>query len=455
MDQLTKEELWKKALGEIEALISRANFTTWFQKTNIQDSKNGVVLLSVPNSFTREWIKSKYSKFIIGALRRIDPSIRDIDYVICSQTTDIYQRTVKYSPNETIKETQQLEIGGLTESKDSLNTRYTFDNFVVGSFNELAHAAAVAVTKNPGTLYNPLFIYGNVGVGKTHLLQAMGNKIKENQPNANIKYTTSEKFANGIIQSLQNNKTYEFKEQYKKYDLLIMDDVQFFAGKTKTREEFFHIFNTLYESNKQIIFSSDRAPRSIPDLEERLRSRFEGGMMADIGAPEYEARVAILTSKAKQKNINLTQEIIDYIASTIKSNIRELEGALNLLSAQTKLLDKTLSVSEIKEIIDKNSAYSRKKVTFNKILKTVADFYEIEENNMFEKSRKKEFVCPRQIAMYLLREDFNASYPYIGQKMGGRDHTTVMHAYFKISQDLKKNQQLKDELQKIRDSMYK
>ena len=456
MDQLETEKLWKEVLNEIELLVSGANFTTWLQNTSINKLRNGVVFINVPSGFAKEWIKNKYNKYIMKSLRNINPSIRSVEYVICGNTTNYSQKvTLKYKPSEQKEqETPQLELRDLCATQDSLNQRYTLDNFIVGSFNELAHAAIVAVTKNLGVLYNPLFIYGGVGLGKTHLLQAAGNKVKENKKDVTVKYTTTEKFTNELIQSIQNQTVYDFKEKYKKYDLLIVDDIQFLAKKQKTQEEFFHIFNTLYEKNKQIIFSSDRPPKSIPDIEDRLRSRFEGGMMADISEPEYEARVAILKTKASVGDINLSEEIIDYIATVIKNNIRELEGALNVISAQTKLLKKNLSVSETKDLLNKNIAYSRRKITFNKIVKTVSDFYEIEEQHLFEKSRKKEFVVPRQIAMYLLREDFSGSYPYIGQKFGGRDHTTVIHAYDKISTCLKKDQKIKDEIQKIRSCLY-
>ncbi|MFC1625282.1 chromosomal replication initiator protein DnaA [Patescibacteria group bacterium] len=454
---IDKEKLWQEALVEIESVVSKANFITWFQNTNINETKNNVVFLNVPNSFSKEWLKNKYNKFIIKALRKINPSIRAIEYIIYTQPLATPEKNLfkykKISPQEST--VSQLDFGEFQETKDSLNQRYTFDNFIVGSFNELAHAACVAVTKNPGIVYNPLFVYGGVGLGKTHLLQAVGNKIKETRPKFNIKYTTSEKFANELVSSIQNNTIHEFKEKYKKYDLLIMDDVQFFAGKTKTREEFFHIFNTLYQNNKQLIFSSDQPPKSIPDLEERLISRFEGGMMTDVQEPEYESKIAILKSKIQTKNIYLSDEILDYIASMVKSNIRELEGFLNILSAQIKLLGKDLSVSEVKEIFNKNNAYAKRKITFGKIIKIVSEFYETTEECLFEKSRKKEYVLPRQVAMYLLREDFNASYPYIGQKFGGRDHTTVIHAFDKISKDIKKNPQLKNDIQKIKDCLYK
>ncbi|MFH1979151.1 MAG: chromosomal replication initiator protein DnaA [Patescibacteria group bacterium] len=456
MEQKSEEKIWEKTLGEIESFVSKANFTTWFQNTSINKKKDGVIFLNVPNSFTREWIRSKYNKFIIGILRKIDPSIRAIEYVIHSKPTgETGKDFLKYRTQEQgTDSTPQLKFNEINTPKDSLNPRYTFDNFVVGSFNELAHAAATAVSKEPGSLYNPLFIYGGVGLGKTHLLQAIGNKIKENNPNIKAKYTTSEKFSNDLVQSIQNNKTFDFKNNYKRYDVLIMDDVQFFAGKTKTREEFFHIFNTLHESNKQIVFSSDRPPKSIPDLEARLRSRFEGGMMTDITEPEYESRIAILKTKMSLKNIDLSSEVVDYIASMVKNNIRELEGALNLLSVQTKLLGKSLSVSETKEIFNKNIIYSRKKITFEKIIQIVAEFYNIKEQCLFEKSRRKEYVLPRQVAMYLLREDFNGSYPYIGRKFDGRDHTTVIHAYEKINQDIKRDPQLKNDVDRIRGCLY-
>ncbi len=460
IEQTNKDEVWEKVLLEIESIISKANFITWFKNTNINKTKNGIVFLSVPNSFAKEWIQNKYNKFIIGAFRKIDPSIRAVEYIICSNIQSNTNKIFKIvEENEKIEKnintTTQLGFSNIYEDNSSLNKRYTFNNFIVGSFNELAHAAAIAVTKNPGSVYNPLFVYGESGLGKTHLLQAIGNKLREKNKNFKIKYTTSEKFTSNLVQSIQKYKTYEFKEEYKKYDLLIMDDVQFLSGKTKTREEFFHIFNTLYENNKQIIFSSDRPPKSIPDLEDRLKTRFEGGMMADVSRPEYEARLAILNSKSTEKNIELPKEIIEYIASIIKNNVRELEGSLNVISAQTKLLDKNLTTTELKDLINKNIFYSRKKVTFNKIIETIVEFYEIEKNRIFEKSRRKEYVLPRQIAMYLLREDFKASYPYIGQKLGGRDHTTVIHAYEKISRDLKTNHQIKGDIQKIRDYLYK
>lgn len=448
------EKLWKEALVEIELLVSRANFVTWFQNTKIKDIKNGTIYLSVPNSFAKEWIQKKYNTFIIKSLRKIDPSIRSIEYIIHNTPIEVDKRSLIRTPIRKPDESQ-MSLSEFYKSTDSLNPKYQFDNFIIGSFNELAHAAAIAVTKKLGLAYNPLFIYGGVGLGKTHLLQAIGNEIKKQNEKTRIKYTTTERFTNEYIQSLKTNKIYEFKNSYIKYDLLIIDDIQFLAKKTKTQEEFFHVFNTLYEHNKQIILSSDRSPKSIPNLEERLRSRFEGGMMADVSEPEYEARIAILSSKAQEKNFNLTKESIEYIASSIKNNIRELEGFLNMLLAQSRLLERDLSIEEIKNLLKKSLTKSKKKITFNQIIKTIADFYEIKEQNIFEKSRKKEYVTPRQIAMYILRKDFNGSYPYIGKKFGGRDHTTVIHACEKIDKDHKNDQKIKNDIQLIRDYLYK
>jgi chromosomal replication initiator protein len=457
MNEIDKEQLWKEVLKGIESFVSRASLNTWFQDTSISKIKDdGIVVLTVPNSFAKEWLENKYHHLIVKSLRDKLSDLKTVEYTISTQQPVLTYRkpVIRKITSLSRKKEEDLQLSfDEFEEETSLNPKYTFDNFVVGAFNELANAASLAVIKNLGTLYNPLFIYGGVGLGKTHLLQATGNKVKSENRKIRIKYTTSDKFSNELIDSIQNNTVQGFKEPYKNCDLLIIDDVQFLSGKQKTQEELFHIFNTLYEKNKQIIFSSDRPPKSIPALEERLRSRFEGGMMADISEPEYEARIAILKTKASLKNIVLTDEVFEYIASTITSNIRELEGALNILSAKIRLLGKIPTFSEIKEIINKNTK-GRQRVTFNKIIKSVASFYEIKEEMLFEKTRKKEHVLPRQIAMYLLREDFNASYPYIGQKLGGRDHSTVIYAYEKISKDLKKKSKIKEEIKKIRENIY-
>lgn len=450
------QELWQRVLTEIELGTSRANFITWFQNTAIGDVKDqNAVVVYVPNAFTKEWLEHKYHKLILKTLRNLLPEVKKVEYEISAELCRS-ARLVKKTSQPEIAEVQP-EMQGLNLNIDqeaNLNPRYTFESFIIGSFNELAHAAALAVTKNIGALYNPLFIYGGVGLGKTHLLQAVGNKVKNANPKLKVQYLTSEKFTSELVDALQNQTISKFKERYRKHDLLIIDDIQFIAGKTKSQEEFFHTFNTLYEANKQIVFSSDQPPKYIPNLEERLRSRFEGGMIVDVSEPEYEARVAILKSKAAAKGISLTPKVLEYIASAIQNNIRELEGALNLIAARTAMLKTSLELEEIKDILSKNIK-PKKTVTANQIIKTVAQFYDIPEKSLFEKTRRKEVVKPRQVAMYLLRLDFNGSYPYIGQKFGGRDHTTVIHAYEKVSRDIKNSERLKEEVKNIRDIINK
>jgi len=447
------EKLWKDALVEIELNVSRANFITWFKNTSINKEENGAIFLGVPNTFVKEWLSGKYHKFILRAINNLYPSVRSIEYLIVPQSVSLSKnRAVPIATP--LNSEEQLGFNEFYIDREAnLNPKYTFESFIVGSFNEVAHAAALAVTKGLGNVYNPLFIYGGVGLGKTHLLQAVGNKAKELNPDIKIHYLTSEKFASDFINAVQNKNIYDFKEKYRRYNLLIIDDIQFFSDKLKIQEEFFHIFNTLYERNNQLVFSSDRSPKHIIGLEERLRSRFEGGMMVDISKPELEARIAILKTKAEAKGFPVDQDVIEYIASAIQENIRELEGALNSIIGQSKIKGKILSINEVKEILKKN-AKPAKTITFTEIIKTISSFYEINEKSLFEKTRKKEIVKPRQIAMYLLREDLNISYPYIGQKFGQRDHTTVIHAYRKIERSLKKDDKLIEEIENIRGILY-
>lgn len=458
MEKINEEldTLWKNALAEIELEVSRANFATWFQNTIAIDKNDGTIVVGVPNGFTKEWLSVKYNKFIIKVLRKISPEIKNVEYVISSVQAALDKKTKKKGAvvgTLDNKDNQMEMVEFHIDPEANLNPRYTFENFIVGSFNELAYSAGIAITKNLGTAYNPLFVYGGVGLGKTHLLQAIGNEVKKANPNIKVQYITSEKFTLDYVNSVQSNTPNLFKEKYRKYDLLIVDDIQFFSGKEKTQEEFFHVFNTIYGKNKQIIFSSDRPPKQIEGLEERLRSRFESGMIVDIMQPEFESRLAILKAKTELKNIALEMEILEYIASAIQDNIRELEGALNSIVGQIKMMGKNLSLNEVKEIIKKN-AKPKKLVTVNQLIKCICDFYSIEERHLFEKTRRKDVVAPRQIAMYLLREDFNSSYPFIGQKFGGKDHTTVIHAYEKISNLIKTGNKVKDEIEQIRKIIY-
>ncbi len=443
-------------MGEIENIVSRPNFITWFTNTSIVKYDDKTIYICVPNSFIREWHLSKYHKDTLRILRNHVNDLRTVEYIVSPLGTQIKQETRRLV-NDPFLSSSSGEQGSFNEfyidRETNLNPKYTFDSFVVGSFNEVAYSAGLGIVKNLGSLYNPLFVYGGVGLGKTHLLQSIGNKVKETVPGAKIHYMTSEKFAGEYINSIQNKDTYLFKEKYRKYNLLIIDDIQFFSGKMKIQEEFFHVFNALYDMNNQIIFSSDKPPKHIPGLEDRLRSRFEGGMIVDISEPEYESRLAILKAKIESKSFPLETEVLEYIATVIQDNVRELEGALNSVIGQSKIKNKSLSLNEIKEILKRNSK-PVKTTSINQVIKAISDFYNIDEKYIFKKTRKKEVVKPRQIAMYLLREDLNNSYPSIGQKFGQKDHTTVMYAYKKITEEMERDIKLSDEIKSIRSKLY-
>lgn len=442
-EEMDTKKIWDKVLNDIELSISKPNFNTWFKDTYILKFENGVIYLSVQNNFVEEWLSSKFHNLILKSLRAISTNIHSLEYMI---TREDVRKNIPKEKIVLINKELPLENYYINR-EDNLNPRYTFDNFVVGPFNELANAAAQAIIKKPGIVYNPLFVYGNTGHGKTHLIQAIGNHIKS--AGRKVFYITSEKFSQEYINSVQMNKPNFFKEKYRKYDVLIMDDIQFMSGKIKTQEELFHLFNHLYDNNRQIIFSSDKHPSLIQNLEDRLRSRFSAGMVVDIPAPEAESRVAIIKSKVSQSNYQLSDEVINFLAYSINGNIRELEGIINSVVCQSQLKDKELSLNEIKNFI-KNSAKPKKNVSTREVVKTVADFYNIEENSIYERTRKKEIIKPRQIIMYILREEFAISYPAIGEKLGGRDHTTVMHSCEKIKNDIAKDQNLLQEINQLR-----
>jgi chromosomal replication initiator protein len=443
------KKMWEAVLVTIELDISPANYKMWFRDTYIHKIEDGIVFISVPNIFVKDWLKNKFHISILKSLRS-QADVRGIEYVVSKDTPD---KPPAGQPSMAVfNPTSELPLNDFYINRDdNLNPRYTFDSFVVGPFNELAYAASQAVIKKPGITYNPLFIYGDTGRGKTHLIQAAGNYLKTTT-SKKIFYVTSEKFATDYITSLQNDRINSFKEKYRKYDVLIMDDIQFFSNKEKSQEELFHLFNHLYDDNKQIIFSSDKHPNYIPQLEDRLKSRFGAGMIIDIPHPDVESRAAIIKAKAKFQNFNLPPEHIEFLATTIDGNIRELEGALNSIIMQSQLKGKELSLNEIKNLI-KNNTKPKKIVSIKDVIKSIADFYNIEESSIYEKTRRKDIVKPRQLIMYILREEFDVSYPSIGQKLGGRDHTTVIHSCEKIKNELKTNHLLVEELKQIR-SMF-
>jgi len=450
--QMNNIELWQSVLAQMQFHISKANFATWFQNTEIISKEDEKIIISVPNAFSKEWLSNKYNKLILKILHDIDDSIKDLDFIIKSQPNK--NSSLKIAQENERAEETQLKFDEFKINKETnLNPRYTFENFVVGSFNELSHAAALAVAENPGLNYNPLFIYGGTGLGKTHLMQAIGNKISENLKKKKVKYISSEKFVSGIVSAIRNNSMESFKASLAPIDVLIIDDVQFIAGKIKSQEEFFHVFNSLYEKNKQIVLSSDRPPNAIPELEDRLRSRFEGGMIADVSLPDYETRLVILKTKVQEKNVDMPEEILEYIAANVKKNIRELEGALNKLTIYNKINQK-LDIETTKKLL-KGFIFSPFDVAnCKKIIETVAKFYNLEEKNLFDPTRRKEIVKPRQIAMYLLRKELKYSFPAIARKFGGKDHTTAIYAYKKILQENEENNKLTEELNLIKQRIY-
>jgi len=463
---MNNEQVWQAVLGEIEISLSRANFVTWFKDTFISSFENNRAVVCVPNAFVKKWLEEKYHKSIISALQNVvKQEVVEIIYKI-----ELKKNSASFQINldEEKEKTTNLEMPrqfshSATTNNDQnnqttsninrygLNPKYVFENFVVGRGNELAHAACLAVVNNLGKSYNPLFIYGGVGLGKTHLLQAIGNEVAKKTNK--ILYTTSEKFTNNYIQAVTGGKAKEFKNLYRNVDLLLIDDIQFMGGKDGTQEEFFHTFNELQQNDKQIVMTSDRPPKSIPAIEKRLISRFESGMVADVGKPDIETKVVILEKKANEKGFSLEKEVLIYVAEHVQNNIRELEGALNKVIAFHQLKGLEPSIKTVKDVLgDFISNIQSRSMSPKDILEAVAKYYNLSMKDLIGNSRKKEIVWPRQIAIYLIREELNTSYPTIGNEIGGRDHTTAMHAYNKIYHEVKDlgNEKVKQELESVK-----
>jgi len=450
------EQLWQSALSEIELQISKPNFITWFKNSRLLEKNEGAALISLPNNFSKEWIEKRYYKIVLGALRNIDGVTKKVDFVVNPNSQTIIMETaLKNKPGS--DEIGQLSFNEFSvDPETNLNPRYTLRSFVVGKSNELAFAAIEAVTKAIGNKYNPLFIYGGVGLGKTHLMQGAGNEIKNLYKNKiKVKYVSSEKFTNEVIWAMRNKRMETIKEKYRLIDVLIIDDIQFIEGKAATEEEFFHTFNALYENNKQIIISSDRPPKFIPTLQERLKSRFEGGITVDITYPDYELRCAVVKNKAQEKKVMINDEIINLVASKIQKSIRELEGVLNRMLFHQSRKNEQVSIKIVEQIVDEIAQKPNKNINPNQIVKAVADFYEISPFDLINRSRKKEIAESRQVAMYLLRDVLNLSYPYIGRKLGKRDHTTAIYAFEKISQEMNKNPNLNQKIIAIKELINK
>lgn len=457
---MNNQQLWQAILGNLEVSLSKANFNTWFKNTGIVEKGPDFIIIGVPSTFSKDWISRKYQADILKVLKSISPEVREIKYQVGTQKpapvvkNSISQATVQSLSASTPVYNNPAPTTTQNASFPNLNPKYVFDTFVIGKHNELAHAASVAVSKNPGSQYNPLFIYGDVGLGKTHLMHAVGNKLLQDRSGAKVLYVTSEKFTNDYIQAIGSKRMDEFKKLYRTVDMLLIDDIQFIAGKEGTQEEFFHTFNELRDKGKQIIMTADRLPKDIPAIEHRLISRFEWGMVADIQAPDFETRLAILQTKVAKKGVSISDEIVYFIAENISSNIRELEGALNRLLVYQQMEHKSLTLDQARKILGTMITQKKKVTTLKKIAMSVAEFYNITVEDLIKQSRRKEYVKPRQIAMYVSRKELGSSFPTIGEFYGGRDHTTVMHGVEKIEKLMVQTDNLKQEVDLILDKLY-
>ncbi|WP_054951688.1 chromosomal replication initiator protein DnaA [Numidum massiliense] len=442
----TVEQLWHETLQAIEGKVSKPSFDTWLAQTKVVTYEDGTLIIGTPNIFVRNWLAKHYIAFIQDTIEELTGMKIDIKFIIPEEET---------SP-QTERSKPQLPPRPLPddEHRNMFNSKYTFDTFVVGDGNIFAHAASLAVAEAPAKSYNPLFIYGGVGLGKTHLMHAIGHYVRDHTPEAKIVYLSSEKFTNEFINAIRDNNPVEFRNKYRNIDVLLIDDIQFLAGKEQTQEEFFHTFNTLHEEGKQIVISSDRPPKEIPTLEDRLRSRFEWGLITDIQPPDLETRIAILRKKAKAEGFVISNDVMVYIANQIDTNIRELEGALIRIVAYSSLTNREINVElaaeALKDIIPANRP---KVVTIHDIQRVVSDYYKLRVEDMKAKRRTRTVVFPRQIAMYLSRELTDFSLPKIGEEFGGRDHTTVIHAYDKIAKQRQSDAELNQAIHTLTESI--
>ena len=450
--------LWQSVLGEIELSVSHGNFETWFKHTELLDVNDTSATIGVVNIFAKSQLEKKFNEQIKAVLKRNGIDAQVIRYEVQSSGKKRVISRETTVENDIVDRADTLVTPAPTAARSrisntSLNPRYTFDSFIVGSSNDLAYTACQAVAANPGVKYNPLFIYGGVGLGKTHLLQAVGNEILRHTPSARIAYLSSETFVKEFLDAIRFKKT-GFSDKYRNVDVLIVDDMQFIAGKEKTQEEFFHTFNALHQANKQIIIGSDKPPRSIPTLTERLRSRFEWGMAIDIQMPDFETRCAIVETKANASGIVLERETVEYLASNIKTNIRELEGALNQLLAYAEMRNISPDVSIAEGLLGNVRRSRPQHVTAKQIIDKTAKHFQIDSKEICGSKRDKHIVVPRQIAMYLLRSELHMSFPCIARELGRKDHTTAIHSVEKIEKSIKLDLLIREQVNEIREKLY-
>lgn len=454
------DTLWRTTLGELEVEISKPNFITWFRDTSILGIEDRVLLIGVPNSFALEWLANKYRPQILRVLKKLlpDDNLQTIEFKIAAPgTVRASQPAADVVLPKAVTETAPAAIAHTTDATGAggfaLSPHYTFDSFIVGTHNRLAYAAGLAIASEPGRRHNPFVIYGGVGLGKTHLMQAIAQAILLKNPRTRVLYAPCERFANEFIQAIQTKRTETFKEKYRNVDVLLIDDIQFLSGKEGTQEEFFHTFNALHQSNRQIILTSDRMPQAIPELEDRLSSRFVWGMVTDIKSPDLETRAAILKQKCLDRGTELEADVIDLLARSFQSNIRELEGGLNQVLATCELENTQPTHAIVAQILKDRRPSRKAQVAINQVLSTISKHYHISSEEILGPRRNKEFVHPRQILMYLLRNELDYSYPKIGRELG-KDHTTIMHGVEKIEKELAHNPVLQTEVTTVKELLY-
>ncbi|MCA9328273.1 chromosomal replication initiator protein DnaA [Candidatus Saccharibacteria bacterium] len=450
--------IWQAVLGEIELTVSRGNFVTWFKNTHLLDYTPERAIIGVPNIFIKQQLERKYTDLLRDMLGKNGVAPTEIRFDIYSSPSTKSRRTsddtvVLSAPSTSSKKSENKQSGVAHNYRQGLNNRYTFDTFIVGGSNELAYAACQAIAQKPGEKYNPLFLYGGVGIGKTHLIQAVGNEILKNNPSAHVVYLSTEQFVQEFLDAIRFKKNTDFAGYYRSADVLIIDDIQFIAGKEKTQEEFFHTFNALHQANKQIIISSDKPPRDIPTLEERLRSRFAWGMSIDMQTPDFETRCAIVQSKAQAHGLKLESDVVEFLANLVHSNIRELEGVLNQLLAYCEMRNLSPDI-HVAEALFSGSANRPKHITAKQILEHTARYYSLDLEDLMSPKRDKEIVVPRQVAMHLLRSELKLSFPKIARECGRKDHTTAIHAVDKISKELAVDPQLRQQVVELKGRLY-
>ena len=443
------KQVWRAVLGELQVSLSPANYETWLKDTSLVEVDEHLFRISAPNGFARDWLDTRYRPLISQTLARVVGGSVHVEFVVADAPGPV--------PAQARESKLDLPPTSASGNGVNLNHRYTFHNFIVGSANRLAHAAALSVAERPGHAYNPLFLYGGVGLGKTHLMHAIGNAVSAKFPRKRIVYATSEKFTNDFINSIREQTMEDFRARYRRIDVLLIDDIQFIAERERTQEEFFHTFNAIHEEGKQIVLSSDRPPKAITTLEERLRSRFEWGLIADLTPPDLETRIAILRSKAEDAGqLDLIPgDVIEFIARKVVSNVRELEGALNRVVAYASMGGMPISI-ELASAVLSNVMYNPKKrsITPQRIVRVVADYYGVNLDQLRSSKRDKAIVVPRQIAMFLIREETDISLLRIGAELGGRDHSTVLHACGKITREMHDNDDLRREISAVREMIY-